>query len=102
MNIIKPQVKIIKVEEGPNKGKSISLKRNLGHLNIMSTDLPESKEWKIQEEYDLNIKVKVSNVSSLDEWDIREGRGTAQDYRLGLDITNISIPMKKSKEDKES
>ena len=90
--MITPKTQIIKIEEGPNQGKQVTVKKNMGHIRIMSQDLPEIKDWKVGQEYKLEVMVRQTSTSKLDKWQIEEGYGMPEDVEASFDIVEISLP----------
>lgn len=91
-NLIETKVRMVKVVEGPNKGKEISIPKSMGHLSISSQDLPSVKTWKVGQDYKLEITVRQTSSSKPDEWDIEQGRAMPEDINTSFDIIGIKIP----------
>lgn len=90
--IIKPKTQIIKIAQGPNEGQTVTVAKDMGHLRIMSQDLPEVKQWQVGQEYKLEVTVRQTSASKLDRWQVEEGYGLPEDIEASFDIVQISVP----------
>lgn len=52
------------------------MKKNLGTLNITSDELPEMKDWKVGETYEVTMKVKMTGMREATQWDMNSMEDT--------------------------
>lgn len=89
----------VKVSEGKNKGKMVSIPKSIGHLTLDSKNYKEVKNWKVGEEYIIEVKVRQKAMREADRWEIENGDAGAGDVRAEFDIIAASTDTKEDKEE---
>lgn len=98
MKTINLKTKVVKVEYGNNKGKSVTVPSYKGTLSISSSDYPEIKDWKTGEEYELVLRVKQTGSREADEWAIKEGEAKLGDINSNFGIIGFGKSKDKNKD----
>lgn len=86
------KTKVIKIEEGENKGMQIPIPQSMGHLSIKSTDVPDIKSWQVGQDYKVEVMIRQTSMRKPDKWEIESGKMMPTDVKAEFDIISIVIP----------
>jgi len=71
--------------------------RKIGSVNLSSNELPEIKEWGIKGEYEITMKVKMTSISEVDNWDLEQYSNLSKnDVMARFDIVKVVSPKKEA------
>lgn len=87
----------IKGKTSISKAKSKAPK-SYGNLRINSKDLPSVKDWKLNEDYELVIKVNINELRVPEKWEIDEEGLTVNDIKASFKIIDMKIKGAESKD----
>ena len=89
---VETAVKMVKVEEGPNKGMQVPMPKSMGHINLRSPDAPAIKDWEVGQDYEVTITIRQTSKRKPDRWEIESGKMLPEDVSAEFDIIGIEIP----------
>lgn len=77
---------IVTIKDTKHKGSESGIKtkkaRHMGNLSIDETQLPEIKNWKVGEEYEIVVKIRQTAIRESDKWE-REEYGLPEKSIIG-------------------
>lgn len=72
-----------------SKVSVVPKQKHYGQITLNSKDTPDVKKFKIGDEIDLIVKVKIKHLRQPDNWEISEEKFNPKDVLAGADIIKI-------------
>ena len=85
----------------PVLAKEVELPEQKNTISITETELPEIKEWKIGEEYEISIKIKQTGMR-IEDWGKNKGKVVAQFEIIEMESEDEDDEKENEKEEEDS
>ena len=74
--------------------------RYKGSINIDSDQIPEAKNWKLDDEVEVTVKIKVKALRKPDRWEKEDYEMTDKTIKVDSEVMSISTDKPKAKSKK--